>query len=76
MAVLRSVQGDTIELLVYRVHGRQDRASVEATLAHPDNKGLAALGPVLPIGTAVTVPDLPADETAAQTLAPTVSLWE
>jgi phage tail protein X len=35
------------------------------------NPGLAALGPVLPMGTAMTMPDLPKKTTAR----PLISLW-
>lgn len=47
-------QGDTLDLLCHRHLGRTSGV-VEQTLR--DNPGLAALGPVLPHGTAVTLPD-------------------
>lgn len=53
--IVRAQQGDTVDSLCWRHHGSS--AAVEATLEA--NPGLAALGPVLPIGTAVTLPDEP-----------------
>lgn len=62
-------QGDTLDLLCHRHLGRT-AGVVEAAL--DANRGLAALGPVLPMGTAVELPDsLPA---AAQTKL--VQLWD
>lgn len=48
-------QDDTVDSLCWRHHGSS--AAVEVTL--DTNPGLAALGPVLPLGTAVTLPDQP-----------------
>lgn len=62
-------QGDTLDLLCQRHLGRTAGA-VESVLEA--NPGLAALGPVLPMGTAVTLPDqAPA---AAQTSL--LQLWD
>lgn len=47
-------QGDTVDGLCWRHLGSS--AAVEATLEA--NPGLAALGPVLPMGAAVTLPDV------------------
>ncbi|EFO30920.1 phage Tail Protein X [Roseibium sp. TrichSKD4] len=63
MAVLTTVrakQGDTIESIIFDVFKRQDRGLIDATLELPENKGLAAHGQVLPLGTVVTLPDLSA----------------
>lgn len=46
-------QGDTVDSLCWRHLGSSD--AVETTLTI--NPGLAAIGPELPIGTAVTLPD-------------------
>lgn len=51
-------QGATLDLLLWRIHGRRGQDLVEAALVA--NPGLAALGPVIPLGTAIVVPDLPA----------------
>lgn len=62
-------QGDTLDLLCQRHLGRTIGVVESALEANP---GLAALGPVLPMGTAVTLPDhAPA---AAQTSL--LQLWD
>jgi phage tail protein X len=52
-------QGDTVDALCYRHLGRT-QGVVEATLEA--NAGLADLGPVLPLGYAVDLPDPPNDQ--------------
>ena len=47
----------TVDLLLWRRFGTAGMAMVEQTLAL--NPGIAGLGPVLPIGTVVTLPDPP-----------------
>ena len=49
-----ALQGDSVDSLCWRHLGSS--AAVEATLEA--NPGLAALGPVLPMGTAVALPDV------------------
>lgn len=68
METHKAVQGDTVDLICRRVYG-DESGYVEAVLAA--NPGLADLGPVLPIGTAIVLPELakPAD-------LPTISLWD
>ena len=51
-------QGATLDLLLWRIHGRRGQDIVEAALVA--NPGLAALGPVIPQGAAINIPDLPA----------------
>lgn len=51
--IVTSHQGDTVDLLCHRHLRRTD--IVERVLE--TNPGLAAIGPVLPMGTAVTLPD-------------------
>lgn len=65
---VRSQQGDTADQLCWRHLGRTETV-VEAMLEI--NPGLAALGPVLPAGTLVTLPDTPITPTR-----PTVQLWD
>jgi phage tail protein X len=61
-------QGDTLDAICYRHYG-YTQGCVEAVLeAHP---GLAALGPLLPMGTLIDLPDF---TPAAQTTQ-TVQLW-
>ena len=62
-------QGDTVDAICFRHYG-YTAGAVEATLE--TNPGLADLGPVLPHGTAIDLPDLTNDQ-------PTISLvnlWE
>ncbi|WPZ28987.1 tail protein X [Sulfitobacter sp. OXR-159] len=64
----QSKEGDTVDLIVWKHYGRQSDGLVEAVLAA--NRGLAALGPILPLGTKVVLP--PAEEPRAQEA---VRLW-
>lgn len=57
MKTVRSLQGDTVDAICWRYYGRT-AGTVEAVLEA--NRGLADLGPVLPMGTRVTLPDVPA----------------
>lgn len=68
MATTTSIQGDTVDMICRRVYG-DESGFVEQVLL--ENRGLAGLGPILPIGTVVTLPEIakPAD-------LPTVSLWD
>lgn len=63
-------QGDTLDLLCLR-HLGTTAGVTEA--AYALNPGLAALGPVLPLGQAVTLPDPPTTPAAT---ANTVQLWD
>ena len=67
---VRTHQNDTVDQLCWRHLGRTERM-VEATLEL--NPGLAAAGPVLPGGMAITLPN-PATTPAAPR--PTVNLWD
>jgi len=71
--VLRAQQGDTLDLLCLRHYGRT-RGVTEATLEH--NPGLADLGPVLPIGTPVTLPDVSTSAPVSATAQQPVNLWD
>lgn len=53
---VRALQGDTLDALCWRHYGRT--AGV-VELALEANPGLADLGPVLPMGTLVTLPPAP-----------------
>ena len=65
---VRTHQNDTVDQLCWRHLGRTE-AVVEAML--DINPGLAALGPILPAGTLVTLPAIPITPTR-----PTVQLWD
>jgi phage tail protein X len=67
--LVRALQGETIDALCQRVLGRTGSVT-EAALAA--NQGLASLGPFLPMGTAVNLPDA---TQATQTEAVLVQLW-
>jgi phage tail protein X len=64
-----SHQGDTVDSLCWRHLGTS--AVVERVLEA--NPGLAALGPILPEGTTVTLPDTAPASTAGKTL---IQLWD
>lgn len=63
-----SVQGDTVDAICRRAYG-DESGFVEVVLEN--NPGLAAVGPILSIGTVVQLPDLvrPAELS-------TISLWD
>ena len=68
---VHAMQGDTLDLLCYR-HLGATAGVVEKTLEL--NTGLAALGTVLPHGTAVELPDLSTTQTPATRAL--VQLWD
>ena len=68
METVRAVQGDTVDLICHRRYGRTAGATEAVLEANP---GLADLGPVLPIGTMITLPDVAPPAQQA-----TVSLWD
>lgn len=57
-------EGLTLDLILWRRYGVRGRSLVEAALAA--NPGLAMLGPELPLGTVIIIPDLPPQTTAVQ----------
>ena len=69
MTTYRTSDGDVVDAVCRRYYGREAGA-VEAVLEA--NPGLADLGPVLPAGVLVTLPDLPRP---LETI-PTVKLWD
>lgn len=69
MQVVKSVQGDTVDLICWRYYGRT-AGVLEQVLS--SNRGLAALGPVLPMGTMITLPDQPVQAGSKQI----VQLWD
>ena len=62
-------QGQTVDLVCLDHYGRTAEVTETVLSANP---GLAALGPVLPMGTAIVMPDI-AKKTTATKL---VSLWD
>lgn len=53
---VRAMQGDTLDAICWRHYGRTASVVEQALEANP---GLADLGPVLPLGTLVTLPPAP-----------------
>ncbi|MBK1874579.1 tail protein X [Marinobacter sp. 1-3A] len=68
MADVRAIQGDTVDRICYRFYGYTAGVTEAVYQANP---GLADLGPVLPTGTLVRMP-----EVAEQPTTTTVQLWE
>jgi len=65
---LRSIQGDTVDQICQRVYGRTAGVTEQVLIANP---GLADLGPILPMGTLITLP-----EQAPQAESPMLQLWD
>jgi len=63
-------EGITLDLLLWRIHGVRGQHLVE--VAFELNPGLAALGPVLPLGTVVKIPPMPQ---AVRAPAPLITLF-
>lgn len=70
MRRVRSIAGDTVNVLLYRTLGRSDDEAEEALWAI--NPGLAEFGTVLPAGVQVVIPEI-ADKPAASRA---VSVWD
>lgn len=66
---IRAHQGDTLDTLCWRHLGSVEPVETVLEL----NPGLAALGPILPEGTAVNLPE--ATQAAAPS-APIIQLWD
>lgn len=64
-------QGDTVDQICQRHYGRTAGITEQVYAANP---GLADLGPILPLGTLVTLPDLPTQP--AETTRQLVNLWD
>ncbi|MBB5576394.1 MULTISPECIES: tail protein X [Rhizobium] len=62
-------QGETVDLACLAHYGRT-AGVVEAVLAA--NRGLAALGPVLPLGMGIIMPDMPSASVERRL----ISLWD
>lgn len=68
MSTVRAAQGDTLDLICWRHYGRTDGVVEQVLEANP---GLARLGPILPHGTLVQLPEI-----ATQPQRQTVQLWD
>lgn len=67
--IYRTKENDVLDDVVFRYYGDTDNGIVELVLV--SNEGLADLGPVLPAGVEITLPDRPV--TAKKTLQ---RLWD
>lgn len=65
---LRAQQGDTLDLILYRHYGYTAGITEQVLALNP---GLAEQGPILPMGTLITLPDAP-----TQAAAPLIQLWD
>lgn len=68
MTVVRAQQGDTVDAICWRHYGRTAAVAEYVLQANP---GLADLGPTLPQGTTVNLPDVPPSAPQRQM----VNLW-
>lgn len=68
-SIYTTKQGETVDLACRKFYGRTRDVTEEVLAA---NQGLAALGPVLPMGTKIIMPDIDL-KTAATEL---VKLWD
>lgn len=65
---LRSLQGDTLDLILFRHYGYTAGITEQVLNLNP---GLAALGPILQTGTLINMPAAP-----TQAEQPLIQLWE
>ncbi|MBZ6064697.1 tail protein X [Aeromonas schubertii] len=65
---LRAQQGETLDLILHRHYGYTAGITEQVLALNP---GLADQGPLLPIGTLITLPDAPTHATA-----PLIQLWD
>lgn len=74
MAVQRSVQGDTIEMIIFDHYGRQSAKLLDAVLMAHGNERLPEHGLFLPVGTLVHLPTV-AEAQEVKELARIQELW-
>lgn len=65
---LRAQQGDTLDLILHRHYGYTAGITEQVLALNP---GLAERGPILPMGSLITLPDAP-----TQAAAPLIQLWD
>lgn len=68
MRQLRAIEGDTADLICYREYGTTQGVTEQLLELNP---GLADIGPVIPVGTLVNLPDAPVAKTSN-----TINLWD
>ena len=69
--VVNSQQGDTVDLICHRHGGTSD----DVVAVYALNSGMCIHGPVLPLGTRVTLPDF-STTTSEQTNDTMLQLWD
>lgn len=67
MREVRAIQGDTVDRICYRIYGKT--AGITEAV-YEANAGLADIGPIIPTGTLVKLPEVASQPTQA-----TVQLW-
>ncbi|QKN87921.1 baseplate protein [Acinetobacter phage vB_AbaP_Alexa] len=65
----RTKDGDTVDFIAWKQYGSTDNRVVEKVLAA--NLGLADIGPILPAGLVITLPDVEPEQKTAK-----VKLWD
>lgn len=65
----RTKDGDTVDFIAWKQYGTTDNRVVEKVLAA--NLGLADIGPILPSGMVITLPDVEPEQKTAK-----VKLWD
>jgi len=63
----RTKDGDVVDMIAWKVYGREGMA----VAIYEANPGLADIGPILPAGVLIDLPDAP----VVQATAPAVRLW-
>lgn len=66
---VRANQGDTIDAICWRIYGKTKGMNELVLNANP---GLASLGPVLPVGHEIELPDAPSQSVSKQV----IQLWD
>ncbi|MCO8066817.1 tail protein X [Acinetobacter schindleri] len=66
---INALQNDTVDAICWREYGRSSGVVEKVLEANP---GIAAYGPILPMGTEVILPDLETPQQIKQT----IQLWD
>jgi len=69
MKTINALQNDTVDAICWREYGRSSGVVEKVLEANP---GIAAYGPILPMGTEVILPDLETPQQIKQT----IQLWD
>lgn len=68
--IIRTMQGDTVDLICHRYYGQTQHVTEAVYQANP---GLAALGPILPHGQLINLPAIEHTQQGAETR---LNLWD